>query len=973
MATTASSFMDSLFQRTLDDLIKGLRHNLIGEQLFISKSLEDIRKEIKSTDLQTKSIALEKLTYLSSIHGIDMSWAAFHAVEIMSSSRFSHKKIGYLAASLSFNESTEVLLLITNQLRKDLSSTNEFEVNLALECLSVIATIDLARDLTPELFTLLSSSKVYVRKKAIAVIFKVFEKYQDSVGVCFKRLVENLEGSDGKSMSAAVGVFCELAAKDPRAYLPLAPEFYRILVDCRNNWVLIKVLKIFASLAPLEPRLAKRIVEPICELMRKTGAKSLLFECIRTVVTSLGEYESAVRLAVSKTREFLSDDDSNLKYLGLQALTIMGPKHLWAILENKEVVIKSLSDTDSNVKLAALRLVMTMVSEDNVIEICRVLLNYSLKSDPEFCNEILSSILFTCSRNFYEIIVDFDWYVSLLGEMSRIPNCQKGEEIESQLIDICLRVEDARPELVRVGRDLVIDPALLGNPFLHGILSAAAWVSGEYVEFAKSPFELLEALLQPRTNLLPSSVRSVYIQSSFKVLVFCLHSYLLNNEAHIPSSSPEKLASGVPDTVLGDGFLEASVITAPKSIVESEHDADFSPGASNHGVSVENDGEDVIHGQTSLSVPLEKDYFTRESIIKLLDMSEMALGPLLESHEVEIQERSRNVIGLIELIKQEITGPLVKKETDDMRDEFKALNMIRLICDGFSEELGPVPVTAQERVPVPEGLTLVENLCDLDTIFADMNLLTQSSLILGTLNLGETTGGSLSDLQTKDDLEPATESTSLLSEHRKRHGLYYLPSEKSNSLYNAYPPANDSLLQQNENDHVDDLVKLTEQSLVPKKKPSHAKPRPVVVKLDEGDVPITSRKLESEENLLSGAVRDALLGNEDKSTSAKVPCGKSSSKRIEKGKQSVDVPSESNDNAADKGKADVGKGSSRRSKGRGKERKHKSGVKGGTQREGNGQRENLKSSRTSKHKTHHGAVDSVNVIPQTPVIPDFLL
>ncbi|KAJ0960169.1 hypothetical protein J5N97_002036 [Dioscorea zingiberensis] len=157
----------------------------------------------------------------------------------------------------------------------------------------------------------------------------------------------------------------------------------------------------------------------------------------------------------------LVDDDSNLKYLGLQALSVVAPKHLWAVLENKEVVIKSLSDVDPNIKLESLRLVMAMVSESNVAEISRVLVNYALKSDPEFCNLILGSILSTCCRNVYEIIMDFDWYVSLLGEMSRIPHCQKGEEIEKQLIDIGMRVKDVRPELVRVSRDLLIDPHYL--------------------------------------------------------------------------------------------------------------------------------------------------------------------------------------------------------------------------------------------------------------------------------------------------------------------------------------------------------------------------------------------------------------------------------------------------------------------------------------------------------------------------------
>jgi len=242
----------------------------------------------------------------------------------------------------------------------------------------------------------------------------VFAKYPDAVRVCFKRLVENLDSSDPQILSAVVGVFCELASKDPGSYLPLAPEFYRILADSKNNWVLIKVLKIFAKLAPLEPRLAKRVVEPICEHMRRTGAKSLMFECVRTIVSSLSEYESAVRLAVVKIRELLVDDDPNLKYLGLQALSIVAPKHLWAVLENKEVVIKALSDADPNIKLESLRLVMAMVAESNVMEISRVLVNYCLKSDPDFCNEILGSILSTSSRNVYEMIIDFDWYVSLL-------------------------------------------------------------------------------------------------------------------------------------------------------------------------------------------------------------------------------------------------------------------------------------------------------------------------------------------------------------------------------------------------------------------------------------------------------------------------------------------------------------------------------------------------------------------------------
>lgn len=118
-------------------------------------------------------------------------------------------------------------------------------------------------------------------------------------------------------MSVIVGVFCEFVLRDSKVYLFFVFEFYRILVECKNNWVLIKVLKIFVKLVFLESRLGKKIVDLICEIMRRIMVKSLLFECIRIVISSLNDYEFAVKFVVLKIRELLVEDDSNLKYFGL--------------------------------------------------------------------------------------------------------------------------------------------------------------------------------------------------------------------------------------------------------------------------------------------------------------------------------------------------------------------------------------------------------------------------------------------------------------------------------------------------------------------------------------------------------------------------------------------------------------------------------------------------------------------------------
>lgn len=40
--------------------------------------------------------------------GYDISWAGFNIIEVMSCSKFTYKRIGYLASSQSFHTDTEV-------------------------------------------------------------------------------------------------------------------------------------------------------------------------------------------------------------------------------------------------------------------------------------------------------------------------------------------------------------------------------------------------------------------------------------------------------------------------------------------------------------------------------------------------------------------------------------------------------------------------------------------------------------------------------------------------------------------------------------------------------------------------------------------------------------------------------------------------------------------------------------------------
>lgn len=132
-------------------------------------------------------------------------------------------------------------------IRKDLNSTNQYEAGVALSGLSCFISPDLSRDLANDIMTLMSSTKPYLRMKAVLMMYKVFLHYPDALRPAFPKLKEKLEDSDPGVQSAAVNVICELARKNPKNYLSLAPIFFKLMTTSTNNWMLIKIIKLVSK------------------------------------------------------------------------------------------------------------------------------------------------------------------------------------------------------------------------------------------------------------------------------------------------------------------------------------------------------------------------------------------------------------------------------------------------------------------------------------------------------------------------------------------------------------------------------------------------------------------------------------------------------------------------------------------------------------------------------------------------------
>ncbi|CAG8478758.1 3887_t:CDS:10 [Diversispora eburnea] len=641
-----------MFEKSLTDLIRGIRANKKNEQKYIASCLQEIRQEIRTNDPDIKATAVSKLTYLQML-GYDMSWASFHVVEVMSSPKFPQKQTGYLAATQSFGQDTDVLMLTTNLFKKDLASGNHLEVGIALNGLSHIVTPDLARDLCQDLASMLSHSRPYVRKKVVLVLYKLFLKFPEALRLSFPRLKERLDDPDSSVICAVVNVICELARKNPKNYLSLAPQLFKLLNASTNNWMLIKIIKLFGALTPLEPRLAKKLLPPITHQIQTTAAMSLLYECIHTVIiggmlNSSGNSDSLAAMCVNKLRIFLEDPDQNLKYVGLLALSKILPTHPKLVSEHRDIILKCIDDADISIRLRSLDLLVGMVNRKNLFDIVKRLMAHLLPSnyngpstdypplstllEPAYRSDIIHRIIYICSQNSYSNITNFEWYIAVLVDLTYVAGVNVDELLKSQIMDVGVRVKSVRQYCVKTMQRLLSDKDLLENCKLPQtnakVLYAAAWITGEYCSYLEKPLETMEYLVQPGVTKLPHEVQAVYIHSVLKIYAFWV---------------------------------------------------------------------------TNLTYNWDED--ARNELLRFTGILKDKIGMFCSCTDLEVQERAYNIREIFSIIHQNLTTTDSIFEVENVYGKPpKVLSELFLLF--FSYELNPVAPKAQKKVPIPEGLDL---------------------------------------------------------------------------------------------------------------------------------------------------------------------------------------------------------------------------------------------------------------------------
>ncbi|KAL1591448.1 AP-3 complex subunit delta [Paraconiothyrium brasiliense] len=439
--------------------------------------------------MDLKSTALMKLTYLE-MFGHDMSWASFNVLEVMSSPKWRHKRTGYLAAVQSYRRDTDVLLLAENQLKKDISSPTPSVISLPLVAIPHVINPSMASSVLSDLLPRLTHSHPSIRKKTVVTLYRLALVYPETLRPAWPKIKERLQDDheDPSVTAAIVNVICELGWRRPQDFLPLAPRLFDLLVEGGNNWMAIKLIKLFATLTPLEPRLIKKLLPPLTKIIRETSAMSLLYECISGIiqggileaVEGTTEGEEVARLCVGKLRGMMViEGDANLKYVALLAFEKIVQSHPYLVSQQQDVILECIDDPDISIRMRALDLVVGMVNSENLTAIVGRLMRqlrnapvassadnpandraratgvtpyaesddsdaeeslrqHEQRSDqppplPEdYRTNVIRRILDMCSRDTYSNITDFEWYIDVLVQLVRVSPATKstasGEE-----------------------------------------------------------------------------------------------------------------------------------------------------------------------------------------------------------------------------------------------------------------------------------------------------------------------------------------------------------------------------------------------------------------------------------------------------------------------------------------------------------------------------------------------------------------
>ncbi|KAJ2238295.1 clathrin associated protein complex large subunit [Coemansia sp. RSA 1722] len=481
----------------LKDLIRAVRvcKTAADERNVIQRESAAIRTSFKEVDSHdARYVNIQKLLYIYLL-GFPVQFGQLECLKLAASSRFSDKRVGYLGVSLLLDEKQDILTLLTNSLKNDMNSSDDYIVGLALCTLANIGSAAVVNDLVDEVERLLGSARSYVRKKAALAAVRVVRR-EPELAPSFVNRSRALIGDKHHGVQlAAMALVNELCThsqeglEEGRRLVPVIVRQLRGLLSgtsaehevggINDPFLVAAAIRLLCVVARGSQEAADELNDVLTQVATQiVGSKNvgtaILYECAVTIL-AIPSSQALRVLAINLLGTFLENTDNNVRYVALATLSTAVITEAPAVQRHRATVVQCMRDPDISIRRRAIDLSFALINAQNIQPMVADILRVLPHTDLEF----KSSMVYRLSAAITLFGDSLDWRVermlrvlSLGGSYINNRDLFKFLRLVASEADVSLQRRAVRTCFALLERDISQEKMVV----------AGVWLIGEYAD-----------------------------------------------------------------------------------------------------------------------------------------------------------------------------------------------------------------------------------------------------------------------------------------------------------------------------------------------------------------------------------------------------------------------------------------------------------------------------------------------------------
>ncbi|EGD77446.1 adaptor protein complex AP-2 [Salpingoeca rosetta] len=520
----------------------------------INKELANIRAKFGDkkglTGYQKKKYVC-KLIFMFLL-GHEVEFGHMEAVNLLSSLHYSEKQMGYLFASVMLNEQHDLMRLVIQAIKTDLSSRNELNVSLALHCISNIGGKETASEVATLVQRLLvaDESPNTVKKKAALAMLRLFREAPEQVAIAeyTPRVIQLLTSPDTGVVTSTASLLTALASANPDEYRSCVAvainKLHRIVLARSEQedyiyysvpapWLTVKLLRLLQLFPfPGQPTCCSRHVYvcvcvclsvclPVCD-GRPTRVRIQYFNvnhaCMFEAMNLIAHYDNNADLQIKACTllgDFLIHKETNMRFLALESLSVMATTEYSheAVKRHKSSVIRALKhESDPTVQRRAADVLYALCDSEAVERVVDELLNFLDHADYSVREELVLKIAILAER----FVKDYSWYVDVMLRLIRRAGDHVAPEVWYRVIQVIVNRQDVQDYAAKTCFEALLDPAVH-----EAMVNVGGYVLGEFGHLIandpnSSPVKQLE-VIQMHYPMVSASTRALLLSTYVKL------------------------------------------------------------------------------------------------------------------------------------------------------------------------------------------------------------------------------------------------------------------------------------------------------------------------------------------------------------------------------------------------------------------------------------------------------------------------